>query len=94
MNKISIWIMLAASIAVTGCGQEKANPKAEAPPPAQEAVGAAGLARGGNAGPRLAQLLAQVSAAKALAIEAEQYELAGRLREEEVRLQRQISGGV
>jgi membrane fusion protein, heavy metal efflux system len=35
MNKISIWIMLAASIAVPGCGQEKANPKAEAPPPAQ-----------------------------------------------------------
>ena len=35
MNKISIWIMLFASIAASGCGQEIANPKAEAPPPAQ-----------------------------------------------------------
>jgi hypothetical protein len=35
MNKISIWITLAASIAVAGCGQENPNPKAEAPPPAQ-----------------------------------------------------------
>ena len=35
MNKISIWIMLVASIAAAGCGQENPNPKAEAPPPAQ-----------------------------------------------------------
>ena len=35
MNKISIWIMLAASIAATGCGRENTNPRAEAPPPAQ-----------------------------------------------------------
>ncbi len=35
MKKISIWIMLAASIAVTGCGQGNTDPKAEAPPPAQ-----------------------------------------------------------
>jgi cobalt-zinc-cadmium efflux system membrane fusion protein len=35
MKKFSIWIMLAASVTVTGCGQENANPKAEAPPAAQ-----------------------------------------------------------
>ena len=35
MSKLSIWIMLAACIAATGCGQEASNPKAEAPPPAQ-----------------------------------------------------------
>ena len=35
MNKIPIWVMLAAFIALAGCGQENANPKAEAPPPAQ-----------------------------------------------------------
>lgn len=35
MKKISIWILLAASAGLTGCGQESANPKAEAPPPAQ-----------------------------------------------------------
>jgi cobalt-zinc-cadmium efflux system membrane fusion protein len=39
MNRISILVLLAASLAVTaavsGCGQGNANPKAEAPPPAQ-----------------------------------------------------------
>jgi membrane fusion protein, heavy metal efflux system len=35
MNKFSIWMMLAASLAAMGCRQENANPKAEAPPPAQ-----------------------------------------------------------
>jgi membrane fusion protein, heavy metal efflux system len=39
MKKISIWIVLAASFAVsgaaTGCGRDNADPKAEAPPPAQ-----------------------------------------------------------
>jgi cobalt-zinc-cadmium efflux system membrane fusion protein len=35
MNKVSIWIMLAAALAVTGCGRGNADPKAEAPPPAQ-----------------------------------------------------------
>lgn len=35
MNRISIWIMLAAAITAAGCGQENSNPKAESPPPAQ-----------------------------------------------------------
>ena len=35
MNNISIWILLAALLPAFGCGQENANPKAEAPPPAQ-----------------------------------------------------------
>jgi membrane fusion protein, heavy metal efflux system len=35
MNKFSIWMMLTASLAAMGCRQENANPKAEAPPPAQ-----------------------------------------------------------
>lgn len=35
MRKISILILLVASISVTGCGREGPNPKAEAPPPAQ-----------------------------------------------------------
>jgi cobalt-zinc-cadmium efflux system membrane fusion protein len=35
MKNISIAILLVASISSTGCGREGANPKAEAPPPAQ-----------------------------------------------------------
>src|SRR5580700_8643199 len=35
MKTTSIWMMLAACVGLSGCGQEKANPKAEAPPPAQ-----------------------------------------------------------
>lgn len=36
MKKISsIWILLAALLPALGCGQENANPNAEAPPPAQ-----------------------------------------------------------
>jgi len=36
MKRISIWFALAAFIALSGCGgRENANPKAEAPPPAQ-----------------------------------------------------------
>ncbi len=35
MNKIPIWILSAALLPAIGCGQENANPKAEAPPPAQ-----------------------------------------------------------
>jgi membrane fusion protein, heavy metal efflux system len=35
MKTTSIWMMLAACIGLSGCGQEKANPKAGAPPPAQ-----------------------------------------------------------
>ena len=35
MSKTSIWIVVAASLAMFSCGQEKSNPKAEAPPPAQ-----------------------------------------------------------
>jgi len=35
MNRISIWILVGFSLAATGCGQESADPKAEAPPPAQ-----------------------------------------------------------
>jgi cobalt-zinc-cadmium efflux system membrane fusion protein len=35
MNNISIWILIAALLPALGCGQENANPKAEAPPPAQ-----------------------------------------------------------
>jgi cobalt-zinc-cadmium efflux system membrane fusion protein len=35
MKKISIWILLAALLPAIGCGQGNADPKAEAPPPAQ-----------------------------------------------------------
>jgi cobalt-zinc-cadmium efflux system membrane fusion protein len=35
MKKIPIWILLAAAVAATACGQESANPKAESPPPVQ-----------------------------------------------------------
>ena len=35
MNKKLIWILLAAGLAGTGCGQANTDPKAEAPPPAQ-----------------------------------------------------------
>lgn len=35
MNKISIWVLLAALLAAIGCGQENASPEAEAPPPVQ-----------------------------------------------------------
>jgi cobalt-zinc-cadmium efflux system membrane fusion protein len=35
MKKILIWILLAAFLPAMGCGQGKADPKAEAPPPAQ-----------------------------------------------------------
>lgn len=35
MKEISIWILLGVVLAVASCGQENANPNAEAPPPAQ-----------------------------------------------------------
>ena len=35
MNQRKIWILLAAILAGTGCGQGNSDPKAEAPPPAQ-----------------------------------------------------------
>ena len=35
MNKKLIWILLAAGLAGTSCGQANTDPKAEAPPPAQ-----------------------------------------------------------